>query len=175
MGNVRGRTVLDAGCGTGYLSCQLCKQGAIVTGIDFSPQMLEIAQQKDRSQNLTITFQEDSCSQLKTLPDDCFDVLVSNYVLMDLPVLEGATHAFYRVLKPGGIAVVVFSHPCFPQGDETRVNDDRSITYCWKQSYFEQHKRQDLPWKHFTSSFIWFHRPLSDYWRAFRNAGFEQL
>ena len=29
------------------------------------------------------------------------------------------------------------------------------------------------PWKHFTSEFIWFHRPLSDYWKAFKASGFE--
>lgn len=164
--------MLDAGCGTGYLSRQLCKQGAIVTGIDFSPKMLEISQQKAQAENLPIRFQEDSCSQLKTLLENDFDALVSNYVFMDLPDLEGATHAFYRVLKPGGIAVVVFSHPCFPQGDEATVNSDRSITYRWQQSYFDRHRRQDVPWKHFTSPFTWFHRPLSDYWKAFKSAGF---
>ncbi len=28
-------------------------------------------------------------------------------------------------------------------------------------------------WAHFTSAFIWFHRPLSAYWKAFRDAGFD--
>lgn len=175
VGNVQGRVVLDAGCGTGYLSRQLSQKGAIVTGIDFSPQMLEIARQKSKAENLAIAWQEDSCSQLKTLQDNHFDLLISNYVLMDLPNLEGAAQAFYRVLKPGGIAVVIFSHPCFPQGDAATVNGDRSISYCWQHSYFEQHKRQDQPWKHFTSSFLWFHRPLSDYWKAFKEAGFAVI
>jgi ubiquinone/menaquinone biosynthesis C-methylase UbiE len=175
VGNVEGQVVLDAGCGTGYLCRQLCRKGAIVTGIDFSSRMLEIARRKAEAEGLAIVWQEDSCSQLKTLQDNHFDLLISNYVLMDLPDLAGAVKAFCRVLKPGGIAVVVFSHPCFPQGDNTTANDDRSITYCWQQSYFEQQKRQDLPWKHFTSSFVWFHRPLSDYWKAFKEAGFEVL
>ncbi len=29
------------------------------------------------------------------------------------------------------------------------------------------------PWGHFTSEFIWFHRPLSDYWKAFKASGFD--
>jgi hypothetical protein len=33
----------------------------------------------------------------------------------------------------------------------------------------------DPPWAHFTSDFIWFHRPLSDYWKAFQAAGFSVL
>jgi SAM-dependent methyltransferase len=175
IGNVQGLSILDAGCGTGYLSRQLCKQGAIVTGIDLSPKMLEIAQQKAQAENLPIHFQEDSCSELKSLPKNHFDALVSNYVLMDLPDLEGSAHAFHHILKPGGIAVVIFSHPCFPQGDEATVHSDRSITYRWGNSYFEQRKYRDTPWKHFTSEFIWFHRPLSDYWKAFKNAGFNVI
>ncbi|MBE9011925.1 class I SAM-dependent methyltransferase, partial [Pseudanabaenaceae cyanobacterium LEGE 13415] len=79
------------------------------------------------SEGLSIDFHEDSCSELKTFPNQHFDVLVSNYVLIDLPDLEGAVHAFHRVLKPGGIAALVFSHPCFDQG-MARVND-RSVTY----------------------------------------------
>jgi hypothetical protein len=30
----------------------------------------------------------------------------------------------------------------------------------------------DPPWGHFEREFIWFHRPLSEYWRAFRETGF---
>lgn len=172
VGEVNGRTVLDAGCGTGYLSRQLCRKGAIVTGIDLSSEMLAIAKQK--SEGLSIDFHEDSCSELKTLPDEHFDLLVANYVLMDLPDLEGAVLAFHRVLKPGGIAGVVFSHPCFDQG-LAKANDDRTVTYHWKESYFGRQKREDSPWKHFTSSFIWFHRPLSDYWKAFKLAGFDVI
>jgi len=91
---------------------------------------------------------------------------------MDLPDLEAAVRAFYRVLKSGGVAVVVFSHPCFPQGGAATLKRGAGIGYRWKSSYFERAKRIDPPWKHFTSDFIWFHRPLSDYWKAFLGAGF---
>ena len=38
--------------------------------------------------------------------------------------------------------------------------------------YFEPRKCVDPPWAHFTAEFIWFHRPLSHYWKAFWAAGF---
>jgi hypothetical protein len=80
--------------------------------------------------------------------------------------------AFNRVLKPDGVAVLVFSHPCFPQERATVSEDGEEIWYRWSFPYFEQRTCIDPPWGHFTSEFIWFHRPLSDYWKAFTAAGF---
>jgi 2-polyprenyl-3-methyl-5-hydroxy-6-metoxy-1,4-benzoquinol methylase len=78
-GDVNGRTVLDAGCGTGYLSKKLCDQGAHVTGIDFSERMIEIA----RAHYPAMDFRVDSCTQLATIDDEHFDLVIANYVLMD--------------------------------------------------------------------------------------------
>jgi ubiquinone/menaquinone biosynthesis C-methylase UbiE len=167
-GGVTGLTVLDAGCGTGYLSKKLHDRGARVTGIDFSERMIEIA----RAYNPDIDFRVDSCAELRTLADASFDLVIANYVLMDTPDLQGTLHAFHRVLKTDGMAVLVFSHPCFPQGRATVSEDGEVIQYGWNFSYFEQRKCVDPPWAHFTSEFIWFHRPLSDYWKAFKATGF---
>ena len=93
-GDVNGRTVLDAGCGTGYLSKKLHDQGARVTGIDFSERMIEIA----RAHHPTLDFRVDSCTELRTLDDESFDLVIANYVLMDTPDLQGTLHAFHRVL-----------------------------------------------------------------------------
>jgi hypothetical protein len=68
----------------------------------------------------------------------------------------------------------VFSHPCFPQG-RARDSKKGGTNYQWSSSYFERRRCVDPPWGHFTSDFIWFHRPLSDYWKAFQAAGFTIL
>ena len=47
------------------------------------------------------------------------------------------------------------------------------INYEWNGSYFKRHQRIDPPWGHFTSDFISFHRPLSDYWKSFKASGFD--
>src|SRR5438552_14516034 len=83
-GDVSGLTVLDAGCGTGYLSKKLRDRGALVTGIDFSERMIEIA----RATHPDIGFRVDSCSELRTIGDEHFDVVIANYVLMDVPDLN---------------------------------------------------------------------------------------
>jgi len=45
-GNVDGRRILDAGCGSGPLSAALRANGAIMTGFDGSPAMVELARQR---------------------------------------------------------------------------------------------------------------------------------
>jgi len=167
-GEVEGLKVLDAGCGTGYLSQKLHECGAHVTGIDFSKRMIEIA----RKHYPHINFRVDSCSDLGTIDTDHFDMIISNYVLMDTPHLQETINAFHRVLTSSGRVILIFSHPCFPQGRATYTEKDNELIYSWKFSYFDQKKCVDPPWGHFTEDFIWFHRSLSDYWKAFNKAGF---
>lgn len=166
-GDIEDLDVLDAGCGTGYLTRQLAQRGARAIGIDVSAKMIEIA----RTKAPHIDFRVDSCTELATVDDESVNLILSNYVLMDVPDLEASARAFVRVLRPGGTTVVIFSHPCFPQG---RARGSGSVAeYVWEASYFEERKRIDPPWGHFTSEFIWFHRPLSGYWKAFNAAGLE--
>src|SRR5262249_8394087 len=168
-GDVSGLAVLDAGCGTGYLSRKLRDRGARVTGVDFAGRMIEIA----RADHPGIDFRVDSCTELASLEDGRFDLVLANYVLMDTPDWGATMRAFAPVLKRGGAAVLVFSRPCFPQGSATAVSEDgREVCYHWKFPYFEPRKCTDPPWGHFKTSFLWFHRPLSDYWKAFTAAGF---
>ena len=168
-GDVKGLAVLDAGCGTGYLSNKLHEKGANVIAVDFSKEMIKIAKTKYSQ----IDFRVDSCTTLETIDDESIDMVLSNYVFMDSPNLEGAVKSFYRVLKNEGIAVIVFSHPCFPQGMAKVFGEVDTVEYKWDFSYFEQRKCIDPPWKHFKNQFIWFHRPLSDYWKAFKSSGFD--
>lgn len=175
VGNVDGFRVLDAGCGTGYLARKLASKGALVTGIDVSGKMIEIARKKIEEIGQNIDFHVDSCSRLDTLKNARFDLVVSNYVLMDVPDLEGTMQAFHQVLKPNGNAVLIFSHPCFPQSEATVTEQEDAVSYTWSFPYFERRKCVDAPWGHFTSDFIWFHRPLSDYWKAFKASGFDVI
>lgn len=174
LGDVEGLDVLDAGCGTGYLAIRLAKAGARVTGIDLSPRMVETTRRNAQAAGVALSLHTSSCSAMHPLTDASFDRVVSNYVLMDLPDLSGAIHECARVLRPGGFAVLVFLHPCFnPPGGIERL-DDGSVRYRWPPDFPYIHTgRFDEEWGPFSSSFIGFHRPLSDYFAAILAAGMQ--
>jgi malonyl-CoA O-methyltransferase len=99
-----GRTVLDAGCGTGRYLGALAARGALPVGIDLSPAML--ARARALSSRLVR-------GTLCALPIDstCVDVVVCGLALGDVPDLELALAEMARVLRPGGCLVYSVVHP----------------------------------------------------------------
>ena len=55
-GGIEGKRILDIGCGTGLLSVKLAKQGAEVTGVDLSADMLAVAEERAQALSLPIEF-----------------------------------------------------------------------------------------------------------------------
>ncbi len=173
LGDPAGLDILDAGCGTGYLSVALARRGARVIGVDWSARMIEVARERSSELGIRLDLRIDSCSELATVADASIDAIVSNYVLMDLPDLDGAARSFHRVLRPGGRAVLIFTHPCFGAPGWGRMGDGSTI-FRWDRPYFEEFEIIE-EWGHFTTPFIAYHRPLSRYWRAFGAAGLRVL
>jgi SAM-dependent methyltransferase len=73
-GGIDGKRVLDIGCGTGLLSMKLAKQGAQVTGIDLSADMLAVAEERAQSLSLPVQFMEQPMQKLKGFTD--YDIAV---------------------------------------------------------------------------------------------------
>ena len=99
--NIRYRKLLDVGCGTGYLIELLKKQNqyAAYYGLDISPEMLKIAQQRfDGGVELT----EGSSSSLP-YRNQSFDVVTCIQSFHHYPEPEKAMSEAFRVLLPGGI------------------------------------------------------------------------
>src|SRR5690349_17452556 len=82
VGDVSGLTVLDAGCGEGYLSRILAQRSANVTGIDIAPRMVEIARTKELADQ--ITYQVTDLSQPHPEYQNHFDLVTSFFVLNDV-------------------------------------------------------------------------------------------
>lgn len=103
---VKGKKVLDLGCGSGIRTRKLAKLGAKVVGIDFSKTLIEIA----RKNNPQIIFY---IGDIKKMPfkNSEFDIVSSNLVLHYFKDLKPAYKETHRVLKKGGIFVFSIHHP----------------------------------------------------------------
>jgi 2-polyprenyl-3-methyl-5-hydroxy-6-metoxy-1,4-benzoquinol methylase len=112
LGDVRGRRVLDAGCGNGYLSRMLAQRGAQVTGVEPGQAMLDFAVEAEGEQPLGIRYVP---ADLCNLPDlgGPFDAVVASMVLQAIPDWSGAMRACVTALAPGGLFVFTLNHPCF--------------------------------------------------------------
>jgi 2-polyprenyl-3-methyl-5-hydroxy-6-metoxy-1,4-benzoquinol methylase len=100
-----GMTVLELGCGTGYLTRELVCSGADIVAIDVSPELLEIAKANCSASNVQYQIQN---AYALSYPEGAFDSVVGSSVLHHLEV-EKALRDIYRVLRPGG--TIYFTEP----------------------------------------------------------------
>jgi ubiquinone/menaquinone biosynthesis C-methylase UbiE len=92
-----GTKVLDLCCGTGLVAGAAAVRGAIVSGLDFSPAMLEVA----RATHPALHFAEGHAEAMP-FADRSFDAVVSNFGVHHVPWPERALAEAHRVLHPGG-------------------------------------------------------------------------
>jgi 2-polyprenyl-3-methyl-5-hydroxy-6-metoxy-1,4-benzoquinol methylase len=101
MGLEPGTRVLDIACGTGNVTIPLARRGALVTGLDMMPHLLEEARARAAREGLRIRFDEGFAETLP-YPDGGFDVLVSMFGIMFSPLPAVVASEMARVLRPGG-------------------------------------------------------------------------
>jgi SAM-dependent methyltransferase len=96
-----GARVLDIACGTGNAAIPLARRGAMVTGLDMTPHLLEEARARAACEGLRIRFDE-GFAEMLPYPDGSFDVLVSMFGIMFSPLPATVAAEMARVLRPGG-------------------------------------------------------------------------
>lgn len=128
IGDIRGKKVLDVGCGEGYNTRIFAQQGAHVTGVDLSEPMICLAQEEEKKHPLCITYSVASWDDLSMIENDAFDVVISTMALMDGQGYEHALKEIFRVLKPCGSLFFSVTHPCFLPPYYTKLTDERGVT-----------------------------------------------
>jgi ubiquinone/menaquinone biosynthesis C-methylase UbiE len=104
LGDVRGKTVLDLGCGTGENIVTLIERGARVIGIDISPDLIAIAQKRLSNANLEATVRPGSAYQTG-LPDESVDVVFCMALIHHLDI-KLVRDEMRRVLRKGGAIIL---------------------------------------------------------------------
>ncbi len=109
----RGETILDAACGTGRYTVAIAEQGAVVTGLDFSVEMLAVARRRMPG---TEFHAADLTEPLPFLSHQ-FDAVLCAQALKHIPDLGIVTREFARVLRRGGRVVFSVTHPAMTWDD----------------------------------------------------------
>jgi SAM-dependent methyltransferase len=101
-----GSNWLDAGCGTGLLTREICRRGARATGVDASPKMISAALAESTSERGLIWFQQIKSIESMGFPSDEFDGVLCSSVVEYVESPLDAFMEFSRLLKPGGKLLV---------------------------------------------------------------------
>jgi SAM-dependent methyltransferase len=112
VGVQSGETLLDVATGSGNAALAAAQRGARVTGLDLTPELLEVARRRAAADGVEIAFLEGDAEQLP-FEDASFDRVTSVFGTMFAPDQERAAAELLRVVRPGGtVAVAAWT----PQG-----------------------------------------------------------
>ncbi|MDO5134461.1 MAG: succinylglutamate desuccinylase/aspartoacylase family protein [Eubacteriales bacterium] len=100
----RGLKILDAGCGAGFFTILLSKEGHEVTGVDLTPEMIACARELAQEEGVSCTLSVMDAEHLD-FPDEAFDVVISRNLTWTLPEADVAYEEWSRVLKKGGVLI----------------------------------------------------------------------
>jgi len=111
-GTLEGRTVVDAGCGSGQVACSLAREASFVFGVDLSQRQVDLARRHNPDPHVLYecaAFEEWTTRNAGLEAD----VVVASMTLMDVPDLDEFVAAVSATLTPRGRFVATLTHPLF--------------------------------------------------------------
>lgn len=186
------RTVLDLACGTGAATVIFARQGLSATGLDLSPDMLDVAAESARAAGVQVEWRTGDMTSFAT--DRTVDLCTCLYdainYLADLTEIAGLAGSAFDALAPGG-------HLAFDINTRRKLaehwsemtiiaanDDDRFLTY---RSWFEEERGvspliitgfergDDGTWSRFDEEHVETAFAIDDVRNELASAGFEQI
>lgn len=111
LGEIEGKRILDAGCGTGRWSIRLADKGAEVYGLDFSEGMISKARKKAGEIGLDIDFRQHDLTERLPFDDLFFDDILCSTVIESIQNIRPLFEEFGRVLRKDGVLVITTIQP----------------------------------------------------------------
>lgn len=134
------RRILDLGCGTGSTTLLLKKAfpNAEVIGIDLSPYMLVMAEDKANTQGLEVTWKQANAT-VTGFPDGSFDVVTASLLFHETPswVISEILQEMFRLLCAGGQIVIL-------DGNQKTLTQMTWLMEIFEEPYIHEYAKADL-------------------------------
>jgi SAM-dependent methyltransferase len=167
--NMKGKRVLDIGCGFGWHCAYAAEQGAsYVLGIDISEKMLTVA--KEKAVFPHVEYRRMAMEEMVFQPDS-FDVVVSSLAFHYSPDFPDICRRVHHCLKSGGDFVFSVEHPVFTAYDtQDWIYNEAGDRVCWPvDRYFCEGKREVF---FLGEKVTKYHKSLTTYLNALLQTGF---
>lgn len=171
LGDIRGKKLLEIGCGSGYWMRFFAEKGAHCCGLDINNNQLRIALKQEAHSPLGIQYFLGDAADMSMFASDSQDIVFIEFVLLEIQkrsVLNNIFLECFRVLKENGVLFVSEMHPFDPFFDE-RYELPEGFTYYSSGGKFTAKARQ-LDGS--TITFDDYHWTFEDYCEAITGAGF---
>ncbi len=137
------KLVLDLGCGTGSLTCEMSKRGCEMIGVDLSEDMLLIAQEKAMEQGQNIIFLNQDMSKFKLYGS--VNAIISSLDCVNYLTRESQLKSLFRqvafYLEPDGVFIFDVNSEYKMKkilGNNTFTYDTEDIFYVWESKFNEK-------------------------------------
>jgi 2-polyprenyl-3-methyl-5-hydroxy-6-metoxy-1,4-benzoquinol methylase len=132
------RSVIDLGCGEGWLALALARRGIAVTGVDAVPELVAASHEAGLADCRLLSYEQVAQGEL-----DCrADAVVCNFSLIGESSVDDLLRAVPALLEPQGTLIVQTLHPLMACGDEPYVDGWRAGSWAGFSSAF----RDPPPW-----------------------------
>ena len=106
LGDIKGKKVLDVGCGTGSLSYYIAQEGANLIGIDLSENLIEYCEEQSKNLGLSIEFRVMN-AQIPDFEENSFDIILGSRIIHHLPDVDLFFTVCKRLLKKNGFIAFI--------------------------------------------------------------------
>lgn len=165
LGDLKGKRVLELGCGGAQCSIAFVKQGATAIGVDFSAEQLAFARRLCEREEVRVDLRHGDLADLAFLRADSIDLVFSAYTFGYVEDLNRVFRQVHRVLKVGAPLVFSLPHPAYAM-----IDDDANPPLLVRRSYFD-HTPKEYKWGGI--SFTDYHHTFSDLYMSLARASYR--
>ncbi len=142
------RTVLDIGCGEGWLARSLSEHGIRAIGVDVVPALVEQAKKAGGGEFMVASYEDLAAGNV----DVSVDLVVANFSLIGKESVESVIRRASSLLNPGGSLIIQTLHPVASCGDESYTDGWRTGSWAG----FSEEFSDPAPW-YFRTMESWEH------------------